>query len=142
MAADLVEQYLDALTGEDVVGVLATLAPDVVFQSPFNTWHGRAIGKVYAARFGAFGDLELESVILDDDRAAILWRATVDGRQVESSEVLTIADGVISRVDAFLRPADVLESVHAAMTAAWPAWSRARVPLLRPVIELDQLGAE
>ena len=68
----------------------------------------------------AFNNLLVKSVIREDDRAVILWQATVSDAQVEAAELVSISDGAIYRVDVFLRPATVLDAVYQAMVAAWP----------------------
>jgi len=117
---DLADAYLDGLQRADVDAVLGLLAPGAVFQSPFRSWRGRFLRSVYVARVAAFGDLDIDALIRGAGRAVILWRATVAGAPVEAAEVLSLSETAISRVDAYLRPADVLESVHTAMARAWP----------------------
>ena len=121
MAVDLVDAYMDGLQRGDVDAVLGLLAPEAVFQSPFGSWRGRFLRSVYAARAAAFGDLAIDATIRGAGRAVILWRATVAGAPVESAEVLSLGEMAIGRVDAYLRPADMLESVYTAMARAWPA---------------------
>ena len=47
---------------------------------------------------------------------------------VEAAELVSTSDGAIHRVDVFLRPAAVLDAVHQAMVAAWPASGDAPSP--------------
>lgn len=121
MAMDLVDAYIDGLRRGDVNAVLGLLAPQTVFQSPFRSWRGRFLRSVYAARAVVFVDLDFDAPIRDAGRAVILWRATVAGERVESAEILTLGETAIDRVDAYLRPADMLNSVYTAMSGAWPA---------------------
>jgi hypothetical protein len=121
VAVDLVDAYLDGFQRGDVDAVLGLLAPDSVFQSPFGTWRGRFLRSVYAARAVVFEDLDIDAPIRGGGRAVILWRAAVAGARVEATEVLSLGETAIDRVDAYLRPAGVLESVYTAMTRAWPA---------------------
>jgi hypothetical protein len=121
MAANLVDAYLDGLLRGDADAVLGLLAPEAVFQSPFGSWRGRSLRSVYAARAAAFDCLDIDGVIRDAGHAVILWRATVGGAHMEAAEVLSLGEMAIGRVDAYLRPAGVLESVYAAMARAWPA---------------------
>jgi SnoaL-like domain len=117
---DLIDAYVRALATDDADAALATLSADATFHSPFNTWRSRHVPSVFRARTGAFNNLLVKSVIRDDDRAVILWQATVGDAQVEAAELVSISDGAICRVDVFLRPATVLDTVHQAMVAAWP----------------------
>lgn len=117
---DLIGIYAGALAAGDAGTALATLSADAAFHSPFNTWRRRHVPAVFRARQCAFRDLVVSSVIRDHDRAVIVWRATVNGAQVEAAELVSVSDGAICRVDVFLRPAAVLDAVHQAMVAAWP----------------------
>jgi len=117
---DLIDAYVRALATDDADAALTTLSADATFHSPFNTWRSRHVSSVFRARTSAFSNLLVKSVIRDDDRAVILWQATVSDAQVEAAELVSISDGAIYRVDVFLRPATVLDTVHQAMVAAWP----------------------
>jgi SnoaL-like domain len=119
-ADDLIDTYVSALTAGDADAGLTTLSADATFHSPFNTWRSRHVPSVFRARSGAFNDLLVTSVIRDDDRAVILWHASVGDARVEGAELVSVSDGAIHRVDVFLRPAAVLDAVHQAMVAAWP----------------------
>ena len=120
MSADLAASYAAALERNDVAALLASLTSDVVFRSPFSEWRDHAIPKVYRSRAVAVDGLSVDAVIEQDGRAVILWRATVAGEVLESSEILTMSEGAISCVDVFIRPAAVLDRVYRAMVAAWP----------------------
>lgn len=115
-----VETYVDAVRTGDADTAVATLGPDAVFRSPFNTWRARHIPAIYRARCTAFPKLLVDAVIAGDDRAVLVWRATLGDAEVEASELLSIEAGAIHRVDVFLRPAHVLEAAYRAMVAAWP----------------------
>lgn len=113
--------YATALTAgqpQSLVGLLSTAAS---FQSPFSLWQTpESVAAAFQARCRAFRDLQVERVLQDGGNAVVLWSAEVDGRAVEGCEVLTLSAGRVSRVDVFLRPAAVLETVRSAMTVAWP----------------------
>ena len=124
----LIDSYVSALVTGDAGATLTTLSADATFHSPFNTWRSRHVPSVFRARSSAFSDLQVRSVIRDHDRAVVLWHATVGDAQVEAAELVSTSDGVIHRVDVFLRPAAVLDAVHQAMVAAWPASGDAPSP--------------
>ena len=124
---DLIDTYVGALGANDVSTALATLSADAVFQSPFRTWHGRHLLSVFHARRDAFDNVLVSSVVRGQDRAVILWNATVGGTPVEAAELVSVSDGAIRRVDVYLRPASALDVVHQAMAAAWPLDSGHRV---------------
>jgi hypothetical protein len=122
---DLIDQYVDAIERSQFDRVLDAMGSDAVFQSPFHAWPARQLPAVYAARATALSRVAVDAVVRDRDRAAILWRAQVadtaaETAPVQSCEVVSITGSTIDRVDVFLRPADVLPLVHAAMVRAWP----------------------
>jgi hypothetical protein len=126
----LIDTYVGALVTGDAGAALTTLSADATFRSPFNTWRSRHVPSVFRARSSAFRDLQVRSVLRDHDRAVVLWHATVGAAQVEAAELVSTSDGAIHRVDVFLRPAAVLDAVHQAMVAAWPANGDAHAPVL------------
>ena len=117
----LIDTYVGALVTGDAGAALTTMSAHATFHSPFNTWRSRHVPSVFRARSSAFRDLQVRSVLRDHDRAVVLWHATVGAAQVEAAELVSTSDGAIHRVDVFLRPAAVLDAVHQAMVAAWPA---------------------
>jgi SnoaL-like domain len=133
----LIDTYVTALVTGDADTALTTLSADATFHSPFNTWRSRHVPSVFRARSRAFSDLLVRSVIRDQDRAVVLWHATVGDAQVEAAELVSTSDGAIHRVDVFLRPAAVLGAVHLAMVAAWPANGAAH-----PATAATESGAE
>jgi hypothetical protein len=124
---DLVEVYVAALAVGDAETALATLSPDAVLHSPFHTWPARHVPSVFHARGNAFSGLRIDTVMRSDERAAVLWRATVNDADVEAVELLSLGGGAICRIDVFLRPAEVLDSVEQAMVKAWPRGRRRRM---------------
>jgi hypothetical protein len=119
--SDLIDTYVSALAADDADTALATLSADAIFHSPFNIWRHRHVPSVFRARTRAFSNVLIKSVIRGHDQAVILWHATVNDAQVEGAELVSVRDGAICRVDVFLRPATVLDTVHQAMVAAWPS---------------------
>lgn len=118
--------YATALAAGRAQDLIDLLAEGVCFQSPFSLWQTPgSVAAAFSARCQAFSALTIDHVVQQDERAVLLWHGTVDGQTVEGCEALTSAGGRISRVDVFLRPAEVLETVLAAMTAAWPTTSSA-----------------
>jgi hypothetical protein len=119
--AEFGERYVEAVRRGDAAAMLGPLAPGAVFRSPFRTWTGAALPRVYRARAGAFQGLRVDAVVSDRRRVVVLWRAQVNHTAVEASEVLSFTDdGAIGRVDVYLRPADALPAVYQAMVHAWP----------------------
>lgn len=114
--------YAIALPTQQPQDLLRLLHPEATFQSPFSLWQTQeAVTAAFNARCRAFHDLHVVQVLQDGQRAVVLWHAQVDGQAVEGCEALTLTAGQVTRVDVFLRPAAVLETVRSAMTAAWPA---------------------
>lgn len=117
--AALIDSYVAALATGDAETGLTTLSPDVVLQSPFNTWQSRQVPSVFRARSRAFADVRIDTVVRGAEQAVILWSAAVEQAHVQGVELVSIRDGTICRIDVFLRPALALEVVHRAMAAAW-----------------------
>ncbi|HEY7008585.1 MAG TPA: nuclear transport factor 2 family protein [Jatrophihabitantaceae bacterium] len=128
--AEIGERYVEAVRRGDAAAVLDLLAPGAVFRSPFSTWTGTALPRVYRARAGAFQRLRVDAVVSDHRRVVVvLWRAEVNEISVEASEVLSFTDDPrIGRVDVYLRPADALPAVYQAMVHAWPTATDHQVP--------------
>jgi ketosteroid isomerase-like protein len=120
MSRQVVDNYIEAIVRGDVDAVLETLDRDFVFHSPFNVWRAKHARAIFTARARAFSGLIVDAVVRENDRAVLLWRATIDERSVDSSEALSIRNGKVIRADAYLRPAIALDLVHQAMSKAWP----------------------
>jgi hypothetical protein len=113
--------YATALAAGLPQRLVGLLAASPSFQSPFSLWQTpESVTAAFYARCRAFQDLQVERVLQDGRNAVVLWNAKVDGRTVEGCEALTLSAGRVTRVDVFLRPTAVLETVRLAMTAAWP----------------------
>ncbi len=113
--------YATALAAAQPRRLLDLLSTAASFQSPYSLWQDpESVVAAFQARCRAFRNLQVERVLQDGGNAVVLWNAEVDGRAVQGCEALTLSAGRVSRVDVFLRPAAVLETVRAAMQAAWP----------------------
>ncbi len=114
-------QYLEALRLGDARAIISVLADDVKFVSPFSVWNTRqTVEAACTARTRAFGDLEGVTAVEHGGDAFVRWRAKVGTRDVEGVDVLSTGTDGVRTIDVFLRPADALDEVYAAMTAAWP----------------------
>lgn len=113
--------YVDALAANRTEDLTALLGEAPVFQSPFSLWETPAlVHAAFAARTKAFSGLQITHVSDAEGFATVLWQAFVGDEYVEGCEVLSSSGGRVTRVDVFLRPANALKSVYAAMSAAWP----------------------
>ncbi|HWU11963.1 MAG TPA: nuclear transport factor 2 family protein [Streptomyces sp.] len=121
IAERIAAAYAAALADDRAEDLVALFGDRPRLQSPFSVWETPStVRAVCLARTTAFHGVTVAQVLTDDDRAVVLWRATVRGELVEGCEVLTLSAGSVERVDVYLRPAPVLPTVYAAMSAAWP----------------------
>jgi hypothetical protein len=112
-----------AVEANDVDAVLALLAEDVVFRSPivFKPYEGRAaVGFILAAVSRIFADFRYVREIGAEDEAdhALVFRATVGGREVEGCDFLhTDSTGLIDELCVMVRPLSGAHALAAAMKA-------------------------
>ena len=98
-----------AVEAGDLDAMIATLAPDVVFNSPvaFKPFEGReTVGKVLEAVMGTFEDFHYTDELEHDGVHALVFRARVGDKQVEGIDLLRLNDdGLIDDFTVFVRPA-------------------------------------
>jgi hypothetical protein len=120
IAERIAAEYAAALADDRAEDLVALFGDRPCFQSPFSVWETPStVRAAFLARTTAFDGVTVAHVLAGDDRAVVLWRATVRGEPVDGCEVLTLSAGSVERVDVYLRPAPVLSTVYAAMSAAW-----------------------
>ncbi len=97
----------------------ALLAPDVVFKSPvaFQPFHGRAsVTQVLAEVMQVFGDFTYVDELAGAGTHALVFTATVAGRQVEGLDHLRFDDaGLICEFTVMVRPLSGLIALAEAM---------------------------
>ena len=108
-----------AVEAGDLAGMIATLAPDVVFNSPvaFKPFVGReTVGKVLEAVLNTFEDFHYTDELDDGDVHALIFRARVGDRQVEGIDILRVNEaGEIADFTVMVRPASGLMALGEAM---------------------------
>lgn len=120
VSTDTVRAYLHALERADAAALVALLSPTVRFVSPFSTWttpHSAA--RACAARCRAITAVTGVAVLSDGVHGVVRWHGRIGDVDLEGIELLALADDCISRIDVFLRPANALDIVYGALTAAW-----------------------
>ncbi len=102
-------------------------APDARFLSPvvFRAYEGRDVVVTIIAEgaMKVFGDdFHYVHKFENEDSAALIFKATVDGRELDGLDLLTYnADGLISEMKVMVRPMSGLDALAAAMAKRFEA---------------------
>ena len=100
--------FRSAVEARDLAALTATLADDVVFHSPvaFSPFEGRdVVAEVLGNVMEVFDDFAYTDDLTGDGTHALVFRASVDGKQVEGLDHLVLdADGRVTRLMVMLRP--------------------------------------
>jgi hypothetical protein len=114
-----------AIEGADLPAILATLAPDVVFNSPIvhKPYAGREMAGILLGAVGrVFEDFRYTAEYASPTGAVLQFRTRVGDRELEGADFLTFgADGLIHELTVMVRPysaATALKDVMAALLAA------------------------
>jgi hypothetical protein len=105
------QHFKAAVEANDMDAALATLSPDVVFHSPavFHEYRGiESVGgllRIVAQTFEDFRYTDTLSGDGDDPVHALIFRATVGGRELEGMDLVRVgADGLIEDFTVMVRP--------------------------------------
>jgi len=116
-----VAAFRAALERGDVAAAAQTLAPDIVFHSPivFQDYTGLpAVTKLLTAVAQVFEGFHYVREFSAPDGHALVFRATVSGRELEGIDILTIgADGLIHDFTVMARPYSAATALREAMAA-------------------------
>jgi hypothetical protein len=97
-----------AVEARDLEAIRATLAEDVLFFSPvaFQPFRGRdVVTEVLGHVMQVFGDFEYTDDLAGDGTHALVFRTSVNGKQVEGLDHLMLDDdGRVTRLTVMLRP--------------------------------------
>lgn len=108
-----------AVESGDMAAVPALLAPDVVFRSPvaFAPYTGRAlVAGILRGAFRVFADFRYEKELGGGRDHVLVFRATVDGREVHGADFLHVDDdGLIDELTVMVRPLSAAQALSAAM---------------------------
>ncbi|RKE21905.1 nuclear transport factor 2 family protein [Streptomyces sp. TLI_171] len=115
--------FRQAVEARDEQAVIALLADDVVFSSPvaFKPYPGKPItAAILRAVLRVFEDFRYEREIADPGGRdhALVFRATVDGREVHGCDFLHFdEDGLIDEFTVMVRPLSAAHALAEAMGA-------------------------
>lgn len=114
-----------ALESGDIPAASQTLAPDVVFHSPivFQDYVGReAVTALLTIVARVFVGFHYVREFAAPDGHALVFRATVGGRDLEGIDILTIGeDGLIHDFTVMVRPYSAATALREAMAARMAA---------------------
>jgi hypothetical protein len=143
-----------AFEGRDFDGVAEALAPDVVLNSPITAlfqFQGRdRVTELLGLVREVFEDLHYEAEFGDAESRAIVFRARVEGHELEGTDILRLdEEGRVREITVFVRPLPGLTALMAALAPRLAA-ERGRTRSIaaagvRPVAALtrtvDRVGA-
>lgn len=117
---DVTTRMLRAMEARDLDGMIATLAPDVVLNSPITgrvAFHGHEeMRELMQAHFATVKDLRYFADVGDTRTRAQFYRANVNGRQVEAATRIEVNEqGQISEITIYYRPLPALTALAAAL---------------------------
>jgi len=102
------EAFRNAVEAEDLDGMVAALADDVVFHSPitFKPFEGReAVGTLLGVVFRTFEDFRYTDELDGDEVKALVFKARVGDKQVEGLDLLRFDNaGRIADFTVMVRP--------------------------------------
>jgi SnoaL-like domain len=134
--SDVTTRLLQAMEAHDLEGMIATLASDVVLNSPITgrvAFHGiKEMRELMRAHFAAVKDLRYFADVGDARTRAQFYRANVNGQQVEAATRIEVNEqGQISEITIYYRP---LPGLTALAVALGPPVVEARHGRLRATI--------
>jgi len=101
-------RFREAVERGDVDGIGELLAPDVVFHSPvtFHPFVGReTVSRLLGQVALLLADFRYTDELVGDGAHALIFRATVAGREIEGVDLLRLdAQGLIADFTVMLRP--------------------------------------
>jgi hypothetical protein len=115
------ERFRHAIESGDIEGAIATLDPEVVFQSPavFKPYVGRdAVGMILRLVATVFEDFHYVSELHGGGETALVFRARVGDRTLEGVDWLRVGpNGLVTHLTVFVRPMSGLMALAEAMKA-------------------------
>ena len=116
------QRFRTAVESGDADAIVASLAEDVVFQSPivFRPYRGRAaVGRLLRAVVTVFRDFRYLDELGSERRTALVFTARIGNRDVEGIDLLELdAQGLVEHLTVFVRPLSAAHALAAAMQAA------------------------
>lgn len=111
--------FREAVEARDHAAMVAALAPEVVFHSPFvfRPYQGReAVGRLLAAVIETFEDFSYTDELTGPGTHLLVFHARVGDRELDGIDLLrTDDDGLIADFTVMVRPASGLQALGEAM---------------------------
>lgn len=102
------EAFKRAVEAKDHAGMVAAVAPDIVFHSPvtFKPFEGReAVAQLFSALLQTFEDFTYTDALAAGDVEVLIFQTRVGDRQVEGMDLLRFGpDGLIADFTVMVRP--------------------------------------
>ena len=112
-------QFKAAVEARDLAGMVAALAPDVVFHSPvtFKPFEGRdMVGHVLGEVLQVFQEFTYTDELREGDTTALVFEARVGDRDVQGIDLIRLnADGLIDDLTVLVRPLSGLTALAGEM---------------------------
>ena len=112
-------QFKAAVEARDHPGMVAALAPDVVFHSPvtFKPFEGRdMVGHVLGEVLQVFQEFTYTDELREGDTTALVFEARVGDREVQGIDLVRVnADGLIDDLTVLVRPLSGLTALAGEM---------------------------
>jgi len=113
------ERFRTAVEAHDPDAVVASLAPDVVFRSPFvfAPYRGReVVGGILRAVMRVLEDFRYADQLASATQHALVFTARVGDRTLDGIDLGVVnADGLVSELTVFVRPMSGLAALGEAM---------------------------
>ena len=115
------KRFRQAVEARDAEALVATLAEDVVFQSPvvFKPYRGREmVGHILRSVMRVFTEFEYVSELANESgKSALEFKAKVGGREVHGIDLITVSpeSGLVTELTVFVRPFSGTQALMAGM---------------------------
>lgn len=117
-----------AAEANDPDALVASLADDIVFQSPavFTPYRGReAVGTLLRSVMRVFEDFRYVDELASAEQTALVFTARVGGKQIDGIDLGRVnAAGLVTHLTVFIRPLSGLMALAQAMQAQLAAGPR------------------
>jgi len=119
------QRFRSAVEARDGDALVASLAEDIVFNSPivFRTYRGRAeVGALLRVVLGVLEDFRYVDELRSERQTALVFKARVGDRELDGIDLAELdGDGLVARLVVFVRPMSAAQVFAAAMQAALAA---------------------
>ncbi len=116
------KRFREAVESGDKEAIVASLADDVVFESPivFGAYRGKdAVGTLLRAVAGVFEDFRYTGELHGDGQTALVFEARVGDKKIHGVDLGKVdAAGLVTHLTVFVRPLTAAHALAEAMRAA------------------------